>query len=428
MTTISLRGLTLGATAALAFSTAPVLALDLQFYFPVAVGGGAATTIQELTDAYMAAHPEVKIEPVYTGSYTDTIVKAMTAAKGGNPPQLAVIGAAEMFNLIGEDVIAPFDDYVSEADKAAWLGGFYPAFMENSQAFDKTWGIPFQRSTPVMYWNKDAFKAAGLDPEHAPATWDEMVEMAQKLTIRDTAGNVTQWGVRIPTAGFPYWLFQGVAIPNDGILASADGTQTAFNSPESVEAAEKLVALTGDQGVMEQGTLDWGATPKAFFEGNAAMIWTTTGNLTNITQNAPFPFGVGFLPAAKHYGAPTGGGNFYLFKDSTDAEKKASVDFVKWMTAPEQAAKWTIATGYVAPRAEDWETPALKEYAEQVPGALVARDQLQYAKAELTVYQNAQITQILNSALEAIMTGQTAPKAALDDAQAKADAILKAYR
>ncbi|MGV8988762.1 MAG: ABC transporter substrate-binding protein [Cypionkella sp.] len=428
MTITFLRGLTIGATAALALSAAPALALDLQFYFPVAVGGGAAQTIQDLTDAYAAAHPEVHIEPVYTGSYVDTIAKAMTAAKGGNPPQLAVIGASEMFNLIGEDIIAPFDDYVSDADKTAWLGGFYPAFMENSQAFGKTWGIPFQRSTPVMYWNKDAFKAAGLDPEHAPASWDEMVAMAKTLTIKDAAGNVTQWGVRIPTAGFPYWLFQAVAIPNDGILANSDGNQTYFNSPASVEAAQKLVALTTTDAVMEKGTLDWGATPKAFFEGNAAMVWTTTGNLTNITQNAPFPFGVGFLPAMKHYGAPTGGGNFYLFKDSTDEEKKASVDFVKWMTAPEQAAKWTMATGYVAPRAEDWDTQALKDYVIKVPGALVARKQLQYAKAELTVYQNAQITQILNSALEAIMTGQTEPKAALDDAQAKSDQILKAYR
>ncbi|MBI1171200.1 extracellular solute-binding protein [bacterium] len=428
MTMSYLRGLTLGAAATLALCAAPALALDLQFYFPVAVGGGAAKTIGELTDAYMAQHPDVKIEPVYTGSYVDTIAKAMTAAKGGNPPQLAVIGAAEMFNLIGEDVIAPFDDYVSDADKAAWFGGFYPAFMENSQAFGKTWGIPFQRSTPVMYWNKEAFRKAGLDPEHAPASWDEMVEMARKLTVKDASGQVTQWGVRIPTAGLPYWLYQGVAIANDAILASADGKTTAFNSPEAIEAAQKLVDLTTAQGVMEKGTLDWGATPKAFFEGNAAMIWTTTGNLTNITQNAPFPFGVAFLPAIKHFGAPTGGGNFYLFKDSTDEEKKASVDFVKWMTAPEQAAKWTMATGYVAPRAEDWDTPALKDYVAKVPGALVAREQLQYAKAELTVYQNAQITQILNSALEAIMTGQAEPKAALDEAQAKADAILKAYR
>lgn len=419
----------LGGAAVVALLAAqPALAVNLQFFFPIAVGGAAADTIKALTDEYMAAHPDVHIEPVYTGSYTDTIAKAITASKGGNPPQLGVIGAAEMFNLIDEDMIVPFDDYVSDADKKAWLGGFYPAFMANSQAFGKTWGIPFQRSTPVMYWNKDAFKKAGLDPEKPPMTWDETVADAKKLTIRDASGKVTQWGLRIPTAGFPYWLFQGLAIPNDATLGAADGKSVAFNSPASVEAAQFMLDLTTKDKVMEPGTLDWGATPKAFFEGNAAMIWTTTGNLTNITQNAPFPFGVAMLPAKKHLGAPTGGGNFYLFKASTDEQKKASVDFVKWMTAPEQAVKWTMATGYVAPRPEDWTIPAMEAYVKQVPGALVARDQLQYAGSELTVYQNAQVTQILNDALEAIMSGQAEPKAALDGAQAKATAILAQYQ
>lgn len=417
-----------GAAVAALLAATPALAVKLQFFFPVAVGGAAATTIQQLTDAYMKMHPEVQIEPVYTGSYVDTITKAITASRGGNPPQLSVIGAAEMFNLIDEDMIVPFDDYVSAADKKDWLGGFYPAFMANSQAFGKTWGIPFQRSTPVMYWNKAAFKEAGLDPEKPPASWDEMVADAQKLTKRDASGKVTQWGVRIPTAGLPYWLYQGLAIANDATLASADGKKVFFNSPQAVEAAQFMLDLTTKYKVMEPGTLDWGATPKAFFEGNSAIIWTTTGNLTNITQNAPFPFGVGFLPAKAHFGAPTGGGNWYLFKNSTDEQKKAAVDFVKWMTAPDQAAKWTMATGYVAPRPDDWDTQALKDYVKQVPGALVAREQLKYAGPELTVYQNAQITQILNDALEAVMSGQAEPKPALDAAQAKATAILAQYQ
>ncbi|MBI1218235.1 MAG: extracellular solute-binding protein [Rhodobacteraceae bacterium] len=419
----------LGGAAVLALLAAqPALAVNLQFFFPVAVGGGAADTIQALTDEYMKAHPDVKIEPVYTGSYTDTIAKALTASKGGNPPQLAVIGAAELFDLIDEDMVVPFDDYVSADMKKSWLGGFYPAFMANSQAGGKTYGIPFQRSTPVMYWNKDAFKKAGLDPEHAPASWDELVTDAQKLTIRDASGKVTQWGVRIPTAGFPYWLYQGLAIPNDANLASADGTKVFFDTPQAIEAAQFMLDLTTKDKVMEPGTLDWGATPKAFFEGNSAIIWTTTGNLTNITQNAPFPFGVGYLPAKKHFGAPTGGGNWYLFKQSTDEQKKAAVDFVEWMTAPDQAAKWTMATGYVAPRPDDWDTQALKDYVVKVPGALVARNQLEYAGPELTVDQNVAITQYLNDALEAIMSGQKDVASAMHEAQSKAVAALAPYQ
>lgn len=417
-----------GAALLAATAATPALAVDLQFYFPVAVGGSAAQTIESLTKTYEAAHPDVHIKPVYTGSYTETVAKAITAARGGNPPQLAVIGAAEMFNLIDENIIVPFDGYVSKQEAKAWFGGFYPAFMANSQAFGKTWGIPFQRSTPVMYWNKDAFKKAGLDPNQPPKTWGELVTDAQKLTVRDADGKVTQWGVRIPTAGFPYWLYQGLAIPAGVTLASKDGTKVNFDSPAAVKAAQFMLDLTTKYKVMEPGTLDWGTTPKAFFTGNAAIIWTTTGNLTNITKNAPFPFGVGFLPADKHFGAPTGGGNWYLFKKSTAEQKRAAVKFVEWMTAPNQAAKWTMATGYVAPRPADWDTPALKAYVKKVPGALVAREQLKYAGPELTVYQNARVTQILNNALEAIMSGQKQPAPALKQAQAQADAVLRPYQ
>ena len=403
-------------------------AVDLEFYFPVAVGGAAATTIEQLTADYVAANPSVNIEAIYAGSYADAGVKALTAARGGKPPQLSVLLSTQMFTLIDEDVIVPFDDFVSAADQESWINGFYPSFMENSQTGGKTYGIPFQRSTPVLYWNKEAFAEAGLDPDVAPANWDEMVEFGKKLTKKDASGNVSQWGVRIPSAGFPYWLFQGLSTPAGAILANSDGNKTNFNDPQVVEALEYLVALSAEHGVMQPGSIEWGPTPKAFFERETAMMWTTTGNLTNVRKNAPFDFGVAMLPAKERRGAPTGGGNFYLFKDSSDDQKAAAVEFVKWITAPEQAAVWAIATGYVAPRPDAWETDAMKAYAADFPPALVARDQLEFAVAELSTYENGKVTQTFNDALAAAIAGESSAKDALDQAQATADRILKPYR
>ncbi len=428
MSFIKKLGLTLG-TAALAGSLSTAAqAVDLQFFFPVAVGGKAADTIEALTKEYAAKHPDVHIDAVYAGSYQDTITKTLTAVKGGTPPQLSVILSVDMFTLIEEDAVIPFDDVATTADDKKWLGSFYPAFMENSQTGGKTYGIPFQRSTPVLYWNKDAFKAAGLDPNKAPSNWDEMVSFGKKLTKKDASGNVTQWGVRIPSSGFPYWLFQGLTTQNGVILANSDGNETNFDDPKVVEALEYLVDLSKEHGVMQPGIVEWGATPKAFFEGNTAMMWTTTGNLTNVRNNAPFDFGVAMLPAHARRGAPTGGGNFYIFKDSTDEQKKASLDFIKWITAPEQSATWTIATGYVAPRPDTWDTPKMKAYTKDFPPALVARDQLKHAVAELSTYQNQRITSIFNDALEAAITGKKKPAAALKEAQKQADRILASYR
>lgn len=416
------------AVIATMISATASFAVDLEFYFPVAVGGAAADTIEQLTAEYAAANPDVNITAIYAGSYQDAGQKALTAARGGNPPQLSVLLSTQMFTLIDEDVIVPFDDFLSEEEKSDWIGGFYPSFMENSQTGGKTYGIPFQRSTPVLYWNKEAFAAAGLNPEVAPANWDEMVEMGKALTLKDSAGNVTQWGVRIPSAGFPYWLFQGLSTPAGAILANAEGNKVNFNDPKVVEALEYLVALSAEHGIMQPGSIDWGPTPKAFFEGETAMMWTTTGNLTNVRNNAPFDFGVAMLPAKERRGAPTGGGNFYLFKDSTDEQKDAAVDFVQWITAPEQAAAWSIATGYIAPRPDTWETQTMKGYAADFPPALVARDQLEYAVAELSTYENGKVTQALNDALLAAISGEKSAKEALDEAQAKAERILKPYQ
>ena len=157
------------------------------------------------------------------------------------------------------------------------------------------------------------------------------------------------------------------------------------------------------------------------------MMWTTTGNLTNVKNNAKFDFGVAMLPAGKRRGSPTGGGNFYIFKKSTPAQQAAVLKFVKWITSPERAAQWGIDTGYVAVRADAWETPVMKKYVAGFPAAAVARDQLQYAVAELSTHENQRVTKALNDGLQAALTGAKTPAQAMKDAQAEAERIL-AYR
>jgi len=102
--------------------------------------------------------------------------------------------------------------------------------------------------------------------------------------------------------------------------------------------------------------------------------------------------------------------------------------FMKWMTSPEQAAKWGIATGYVAVSAAAWETPVMQAYVKEFPPAAVARDQLQYAVAELSTHDNQRVTKALNDALQATLTGAKPAKTALDEAQAQANRILAAYQ
>ncbi|HKX10590.1 MAG TPA: extracellular solute-binding protein, partial [Stellaceae bacterium] len=223
---------TLAAALLLAATPSIASATEISFYFPVAVGGPITKIIDDMVAGFEKANADVTVKAVYAGTYQDTITKALTAMKGGEPPHLAVLLSTDMFTLIDEKAIVPWDEVATGADDGRWIGAFYPGFMANSQTGGKTWGIPFQRSTIVMYWNKEAFKEAGLDPEHAPQNWDELVAFGKKLTKRDASGNVTQWGLQIPSSGFPYWLFQGLTTPNGVELMNAAGTETYFDKPE----------------------------------------------------------------------------------------------------------------------------------------------------------------------------------------------------
>ncbi len=195
-----------------------------------------------------------------------------------------------------------------------------------------------------------------------------------------------------------------------------------------IGALQFWVDLSSKDEIHPSGTIEWGTTPKDFFERKTAMIWTTTGNLTNVRKNAPFPFGVAMLPAHQGRGSPTGGGNFYFFKKMTDDERAAAFKFVKWMTTPERAADWGIPTGYVAVRPDAWDTAAMKKYVADFPAAAVARDQLKYAVAELSTHDNQRVTKALNDGIQAALTGTKTPEQAMKDAQAEAVRILRSYQ
>lgn len=422
---------TLAAAAAISCLGSAALAqqkpVELSFYYPIAVGGPLNKVIDQFAADFEAENPNIKVKPIYSGTYQESVVKALTAYKSGQPPNFAVLLSTDMFTLIDQGAIVPVSDIAKSDDDKKWLNGFYPAFMANSRTAGKTWGIPFQRSTIVQYWNKDLFKEAGLDPEKAPADWNQLAEMAKKLTKTDASGNVTQWGVKIPSSGFPYWLLQALTTPNGAQLMNEAGNKTFFDSPAVVESLQYWVDLSAKHKAMPPGVIEWGTTPKDFLEKKAAIIWTTTGNLTNIRTNASFPFGVSFLPAKKSFGSPTGGGNFYVFNKTSPEQQAASVKFMKWVTQPQRAAAWSIATGYVAVTPAAWETPEMKKYAQEVPAAAVARDQLKYAVAELSTQENQRVTKALNDAVQAALTGSKPAGDALKEAQREATRILRPY-
>ena len=401
--------------------------MELTMYFPVSVGGGPDALIDALCEEYHKENPNVKVSPVYAGSYADTRTKVQAAIKGGNTPDLAIMFSIDLYSLLSMDAIADIDSFcTTDADKE-WLNGFYDGFMMNSRDGETTYGIPWQRSTIVLYYNKDAFEAAGLDPEQPPKTWDELNEDAKKLTITEN-GQTTQYGIQIPSDGYAYWMLQTFCVEQNGFnLMNETGTETYYDDERTAKGLEFWKSLA-DDGSMPEGIVAWATTPSDFLEGKTAMMYHTTGNLTNVKNNANFNFGVAMLPANESYGSPTGGGNFYIFKGVSEERQQAAFDFIKWMTDDERVAQWSIDTGYVAIRPSAYDTERMQEYAKEFPYCLVARDQLEYGYAELSTYNQAEVQKAIDDAISYVMTDQQDVESALATAQQTADGILQAYR
>lgn len=405
---------TLGATA--------FAQTELTMYYPIAVGGPLTDVVDGMIAEFEAENPDVRVTAIYSGNYDDTRVRALSAIASGEPAQLAVLFSIDVYDLIEQDLIAPFDELITDDAGQAWLDSFYPGLMANSTVEGHVWGIPFQRSTIVAYYNKDKFREAGLNPDSPPATWDEMVEAGKALTKGST------WGLMVPSTGYPYWMFQAFAIQNGVELMSGDGLETYFDDPAVIEALEFWRSLSVEHGIMPGGTIEWGTLRQAFIEGQAAMMWHTTGNLTAVKNEASFDFGVSVLPGNVRAGSPTGGGNFYLFKDTTPEERAAALKLMQFMTSPEQAAAWSIATGYMGVSPASYETEVLKAYGEEFPPALVARDQLEDSIAEFSTFETARVREALSNAVQFALTGAKDPATALREAQSTAERLLAPYQ
>ena len=276
----------------------------------------------------------------------------------------------------------------------------------------------------MLYWNKDAFAEAGLDPEQPPANWEQLAEFAQTLTVRD-GDEVQRWGVTI-SGGWNDWLFEAFVRQTGGQLIDFHNREIKFNSPEAVEALEFWVELMQDLQVGPPHST-WASTPPDFVGGRTAMVYHSTGIMTFLKDSPGFDFGAAFMPANQTYGAAVGGGNFFIFKDIPEENQDAAFTFIHWITSPERAATWSAASGYVAVREDAYDMPAMLALVEEHPEYLVARDQLEFGHGKMMAPAYQRVREILKSALDDAQAGLIAPQAALDQAQAEMERTLRSW-
>ena len=416
---LSRRQLGMLATAAAASGAVAARGAEpvrLSFWYPVDLGGGLAKVVDGLVADFVKAHPDIQVMPTYTGSYDTTLQKIQASKLAGTLPDIAVTEISSVPVLAASGAAQPLGEF---ADKH-FLAKFWPSMLLNCSYNGKPYGIPFQRSTPVMYYNKDAFKAAGLDPEKPPQTWDTMVAAAQKLTKRD-GGRVTQWGLELPLEAFN-WFYYALVYSNSGECLSPDGTKVLWDQPKALGALRFWYDLVNKYKVTPAYT-PWNDGPQEFAAGRVAMVWHSTGSQAFMRQTVKFNWGLGRIPKHTQFGPPSGGGNMMLY--STDpAQRKAAWTFMAWLSDAQQAARWSIASGYLATNIASWELPDMKALIKQHPEVLVTKEQLPDAKMEPASATYAPARDILNGLIKEVLANKAPLEPATKQAVANANAAM----
>ncbi|WP_422001341.1 ABC transporter substrate-binding protein [Reyranella sp.] len=397
----------------------------IDFFFPVPVEGKLAREMTRLVKLYNSSQKEVEVVASYTGGYDDTKLKAQAAAKAGKPPAVVLMSANFTVDLKLSGDIVSLEPMLKadETTREEFLKDFWPALHANAIVDGELYGVPFHNSTPLLYYNVDHFKEAGLDPAKPPRTWAEFVDAAKKLTKDGRSGFLMP-------GGYDYlgWLMEALSMSNGGRYFNEDyGGEVYYDQPSMLGAAQFVEDLIFKHKVMPQGVTEAGGVSTAFFAGKASMVMLSTGSLSFIRDNMKQQYNVAFVPRNVRNAVPIGGASLVMFAGQSEESRKAGWKFIKWLTTPDTIGGWSRFTGYFAPRKSAYDTPEMKEFIAKNPDAKVALDQLPFAKPWFATYQTVAVRKALEDEIQAMMNGKKKADQVVKDAQKKADEIMRPY-
>jgi sn-glycerol 3-phosphate transport system substrate-binding protein len=402
----------------------------IDFFFPVPVDGALAREMTRLVKVYDDSQKDVAVTAVYTGSYDETKLKAQAAAKAGKPPGLVLMSAnfTVDLKLSGDlDTLEPLLQ-ADSTTREQFLADFWPALHANATVDGELYAVPFQNSTPLLYYNVEHFKEAGLDPKKPPQTWAELVDAAKKLTKRN-GDTVERYGFSMPE-GYDYlgWLMEALSMSNGGRYFNQDyGGEVYYDTPSMLGAAQFVEDLVFKHKVMPQGVLEGGAVSSNFVAGKVSMMLLSTGSLSFVRNNMKMAYDVAFVPKNVRNAVPIGGGSLVMFKGLDAQQKAAGWKFAKWLSSPETLGGWSRFTGYFAPRKSSYDLPEMKEFIAKNGDAKVAISQLPYAQPWFATYQTVAVRKALEDEMQAVLNGKKKAPEAVKEAQKNADALLKPY-
>lgn len=385
----------------------------IEFWF--AMSGANGEVVKKMVDDFNKSQNEVKVNATFQGDYYTNHSKVLSAIAAGNQPDVTQIEVASMASFADNGALQDLTPYM-KGKNGTDMNDFVPGLLGNSYWKGKFYGLPFNRSTPLLYINKDKLKAAGLD-ENGPKTWDELKSYAEKLSVKDK-----EWGFSSP---IDIWFYEALVFENGGKILSDDGKTVAFNSDKAIEPINYWKGMI-DQGIMKMPPgakyNAWEVADNDFINGKAAMIFDSTGSLNMLLDKAKFNVGTAFLPKKDSYGVAAGGANLAILAKSQ--KKDAAWKFMKYMTDKERTITVSQKTGYMPVRKSAIDSPEMQKFFAEKPQFKVAIDQLQYAQARPASPGYKELQEVIMNEIQRAILGQATPAEALKTAADKANKLL----
>jgi sn-glycerol 3-phosphate transport system substrate-binding protein len=398
-----------------------------------AMGGTNGEAVGKMVEGFNTSQKEIAVEAIFQGTYDDALAKLKTALASNSAPALIQVYDIGVRFMVDSGEVVPMQEFV---DKEKYdTSDFEQNVLAYYQLDEKLYGMPFNTSSSILYYNKDAFKAAGLDPNTPPKTFDEVTEFAKKLNKPDQ-----QFGFHQAIYG---WLFEQYMAVSGGLYVDngngrdAKATKAVYNDDKGKVILDwwKAGVSGGYFGNFGRVTNDNAA---AFDAGKSAMYVESTARMRghiNASQGK-FELGTGFYPRPanppKDGGNIIGGASVYILKSRPPAEQQAAWEFVKYSTSAPVQAQWQADTGYYPVRKAAYNEPVSKEWVGKYPQFNTAVDQIRAVPIN-RITQGAvfgvfpQARQRIESAIEEVLLGQAPSQDSLNKAAEEITSAIDKY-
>jgi sn-glycerol 3-phosphate transport system substrate-binding protein len=396
-----------------------------------AMSGTRIDLIQGIVDDFMAENPNITVNVQYAGSYNDTLNKVISAYKAGNAPSVFHTYEIGTLGMINSGMVIPLDDAAKKYDMEIPWDDFFVPVQSYYKYQGKHYSMPFNSSTPLIYYNKTFFEKAGLDPENPPKTFEG---------IREAAIALKKSGIDTPITWILHsWYFEQMNCLQDApFVNNSNGrgselpTEVVFNGEAGNKILDWWIGMYNDGLFMDVGP-GWSNHRAAFGSGEVAMVMSSSSDVNLLTKSLAekgWEMGTGFIPRPEGAtgGVAIGGGSLWMTNNHTPEEELAALKLVLYISSDEPQIAWHKGTGYFPVRktamkkleAEGWfdENPNYRTAFDQL---LASPETLNTAGALLGTFPETRA--IIQSKIQECYAGKPVSQA-LDEAAAQANELI----